>query len=145
MLLSLLSPIISGVTSIVDKVIPDKDLANKLKHEIEQKEQQWNTQVLNHYTEMNKGQLAVNAIEATKGFWQGGWRPAVGWTCVLALNWHYLIKPFIEVIFIANGLSIDTLPNLETHELLGLLTGLLGMAGFRGREKLELHRTSKNN
>ena len=44
-----------------------------------------------------KGQLAqieVNKEEAKSGsFFRGGWRPATGWCCVIALFYAYIAQP----------------------------------------------------
>ena len=140
MLGTLLGPVIGGVTQIVDKLIPDKDLANKLKHEIQTQEHKWNKQMLGFYAKMNGGQLKINAIEASQGLFKGGWRPALGWIMVLALGYNYVLSPIIASVFVAFGIDPSTLPQLEMHELIGILMGMLGMSGMRGREKLQIYK-----
>src|SRR5689334_5102322 len=46
-----------------------------------------------------QGQIETNKIEAgsTKMF-IAGWRPAVGWVCVAALAYAYVIEPFLKFI-----------------------------------------------
>ena len=43
--------------------------------------------------ELQKGQQAINLADANSGSsFRGGWRPALGWTCAMAL-WFYYVPP----------------------------------------------------
>ena len=77
--MSILSALIGPVTGLLDKVIPDKDLKNKLAHEIA-------TLAQNQIHEEMKGQMEVNKVEAAhKSLFVAGWRPAIGWVCALGM------------------------------------------------------------
>lgn len=56
-----------------------------------------------------------------------GWRPAVGWVCVLGLIYRYLAWPFLT----SRGLELPP-PDPAMDEL---LYALLGIAGLRSFEK----------
>src|SRR5258707_13172123 len=44
-----------------------------------------------------QGQLEINKQEAASTNWfVAGWRPAVGWVCVLGLFWASVLQPFVE-------------------------------------------------
>lgn len=61
-----------------------------------------------------------------------GWRPAIGWVCVLALVWNFMGYD-IAVIF----LKVENPPPLaSTEALLTILGALLGLGGMRTWEKI---------
>lgn len=85
-----------------------------------------------------QGQLEINKEEAASTNWfVAGWRPGVGWVCVLALFWAYILQPFVEFGVTLAGKTLPaTLPNLDTGTLIsGLLIPLLGIATLRTVEK----------
>ena len=64
-----------------------------------------------------------------------GWRPAVGWLCVAGLAAEWVVLPILGSYWaMLHGATLP-LPELETGELLTLLTGMLGMGGLRTWEK----------
>lgn len=87
-----------------------------------------------------QGQLDINKLEAAStSLFIAGWRPAVGWVCVLGLAYAYVIEPFLKV-----GLTIyrpdlmAKLPALDTGTLIsGLLIPLLGLGALRTFEKFK--------
>jgi len=86
-----------------------------------------------------QGQLEINKQEAASANWfVAGWRPAVGWVCVLGLFWAYVLEPFVEFGLINfKGKLPDGIPHLDTGTLIsGLLIPLLGLGAMRTVEKL---------
>jgi hypothetical protein len=85
-----------------------------------------------------QGQLDINKQEAASTNWFiAGWRPAVGWVCVLALFYTYLFSPLMQFIFIAFRHPLAPLPTLDTGLLVtGLLLPLLGIGIMRTVEKV---------
>ncbi len=83
-----------------------------------------------------QGQLSINLEEAkSPNLFVSGWRPAVGWICVFALAWYYVLAPFAT--WLMSIFKIDsTIPAFETGELTTLLFGLLGIGGMRTYEKI---------
>tara|TARA_R100001369_G_scaffold88071_1_gene124119 strand:- start:724 stop:1125 length:402 start_codon:yes stop_codon:yes gene_type:complete len=127
--MSLVTSLIGPVTGLLDKVLEDKDQKSMLAHQLA-------TMADNHAQELAKGQLAINLADAKSGsFWQGGWRPSIGWCCSLALFYSYILQPFISFIFAAVGYPIVDMPELRTTELLPILGALLGIGGLRSYEK----------
>jgi hypothetical protein len=98
--MGLLDTLIGPVTSIIDKIVPDKDQAAKLAHEIAtMSEKMANEQVL--------AQLEVNKAEAASGsLFKGGWRPAIGWICGLALLWSFILQPFLVFFLLVFGVDL---------------------------------------
>lgn len=113
------SALVQPISGLLDKVIPDKDQRDKLAHEIAtMTERQTHSEVM--------AQIAVNKQEAAhKSLFVAGWRPAVGWTCVLALLNNYIVIPYMPE---AQAMSLV--------ELLPILGGMLGLSLNRTKEKI---------
>jgi hypothetical protein len=129
--MGLLDTLVGPVTSIIDKIIPDKDQAAKLAHEIAtMSEKMANEQML--------AQLEVNKAEAASGsLFKGGWRPAIGWICGLSLFWAFILQPFIVFFLLVFGVDLPPLPQLNTSDLMPILLGMLGLGGLRSYEKVQ--------
>jgi|TARA_R110000772_G_scaffold98470_4_gene197876 hypothetical protein len=129
--MGLLDTLIGPVTSIIDKIIPDKDQAAKLAHEIA-------TMADTHAQQLALGQLKVNEAEAASGsLFKGGWRPAIGWICGLSLFWAFILQPFIVFFLLVFGVDLPPLPQLNTSDLMPILLGMLGLGGLRTFEKIQ--------
>ena len=129
--MGLLDTLIGPVTSIIDKIVPDKDQAAKLAHEIAtMSERMANEQML--------AQLEVNKAEAASGsLFKGGWRPAIGWICGLALFWSFILQPFLVFFLLVFGVDLPPLPEIGTADLMPILLGMLGLGGLRSYEKIQ--------
>ena len=83
----MIDALIGPVTGLLDKFIEDKDQKAKLAHEL-------STMAERHAQELAKAQLEINKVEAAhKSLFVSGWRPAVGWCCVLGMVGNMVI-PF---------------------------------------------------
>ena len=83
----MLTALIGPVSNLLGKFIEDKDMKNKLAHEVA-------TMAESHAQELAKGQLAINQTEAKhRSIFVAGWRPFIGWTCGIALCWHFVLAP----------------------------------------------------
>ena len=129
--MGLIDTLVGPVTSIIDKIIPDKDQAAKLAHEIAtMSERMANEQML--------AQLEVNKAEAASGsLFKGGWRPAIGWICGLALFWSFILQPFLVFFLLVFGVDLPPLPEIGTADLMPILLGMLGLGGLRSYEKIQ--------
>ena len=116
-MLAAISALIGPVSAILDKVIPDKDLREKLSHEI-----------ATMADKQMSAQIEVNKIEAAhKSLFVAGWRPAIGWICGLALLYSTIISPILGIWF--------TVPVVDTSLLTTVLMGMLGLGAMRTFEK----------
>ena len=87
-------------------------------------------------------QIEVNKVEAgSSSLFVSGWRPAVGWIGVLGLAYQFLGYPLMQWLW-AFGQGVDLIPrglpappDLQTDQLMVLLSGLLGFGGMRSFEK----------
>lgn len=123
---------------IIDKVWPDKTEAEKAKLKLFELQMNGELQQLAADLELAKGQLQVNAVEAqSSSVFVAGWRPAVGWVCVIGLLYTFILRPLLSW---ASGFAVDPVPlppALDMADLLTLLLGMLGLGGLRTAEKLK--------
>ena len=116
--------LIGPVSGILDKFVQDKDLKQKLAHELK--------------TELhraNMAQLEVNKVEAShQSIFVSGWRPFVGWCCGVALAYHFILAPILALIINIYSPGVS-LPEFEFSQLSTILMGMLGLGGLRSWEK----------
>ena len=112
-----------SVGTVIDRVIPDKNQAERARQEIEKA-------ILDNAHQINLAQIEVNKQEAQGNWFQRGWRPATGWVCVLGFMVNFLVSP------IASGFGID-IPQADTSTMLPVLMGMLGLGGLRSYEKVK--------
>ena len=124
----MIDALIGPVTGLLDKFIEDKDQKAKLAHEL-------STMAERHAQELAKAQLEINKVEAAhKSLFVSGWRPAVGWCCVLGMTGNFMVIPFTNfVLALLNIEVIIPLINLET--MMPVLMGMLGLGAMRSYEK----------
>ena len=121
--MSILSSLIGPATSLLDKVIEDKDEKNRIAFEL-------STLAERHANELAKGQLEVNKVEAAhKSLFVAGWRPSIGWCCSLGLLYHVLIAPIA-------GIWVEV-PKIDSSLLMTTMTGMLGLGAMRSVEKVQ--------
>ena len=121
--------LIGPVTGLLDQFIEDKDQKAKLAHDLA-------TMAERHAQELAKGQLEINKAEAqSRNMFVAGWRPFVGWTCGVALAWHFIGVPVTTFFVSWFGLEIPELPQFDMDSLMTVLLGMLGLGGLRTFEK----------
>ena len=126
----MLAQLIGPVTGLLDKFIDDKDQKNALAHDLA-------TMADNHAQELAKGQLAVNKTEAaSSSLFVAGWRPAVGWVCVLGMASNFIIIPMTNFV-LALFESPITIPLIDTTTMMPVLMGMLGLGAMRSAEKIK--------
>ena len=125
----MIQALIGPVAGLLDKFIEDKDQKAKLAHEIA-------TMAEKHAHEAAMAQVEVNKAEAGhRSIFVAGWSPFIGWTCGVALAYHFVVAPLI--IFGAGwaGTPIPDLPTFDMDSLMTVLLGMLGLGGMRTFEK----------
>jgi hypothetical protein len=125
----LLDKLIGPVSSIIDKVIPDKDQAAKLAHEVA-------TMADKHSQELALAQLEILKSDAKGNWFQSSWRPLIGWLGGIGLGVNYIVSP------ICAGFGV-IVPQADMSVMMPLLLGMLGMAGARSFDKLNKTDTKK--
>ena len=125
----MLTALIGPVSKLVGKFIEDKDVKNKLSHDLA-------TLAQRHAQELAKSQIEVNKMDAQSRHWfVASWRPFIGWTCGIALMWHFVLSQFILFFATMFGYSLPALPEFDMGSLMTVLMGMLGLGGLRTFEK----------
>ena len=118
-----MSQLVGPVTGLLDKVIPDKDKAAELAHEIA-------TMSEKHSQEITLQQIEVLKADAKGTWFQSSWRPLAGYVCVLGLMVNFLVAP------IAAGFGV-TIHQADAGVMMPLLLGMLGLSGGRSYERIK--------
>ena len=128
-MLGLIDRLIGPVSAILDKVVADKDLKEQLSHDIA-------TMAERHSHDVIKAQIEVNKEEAKhKSLFVSGWRPAVGWTCTLALLSNFILIPMTNFILVLANSDI-AIPLIDVSTMMPVLMGMLGLGTMRTVEKI---------
>lgn len=129
--LDILSPVLGP---IIERVFPDPkeryDFQVKMAELAAAEDQRAHDEMM--------GQIATNTAEAANtNLFVAGWRPAIGWIGAVGIGYSCVLEPmmnwFATVIFHYHG----TFPTLETGQLYGLVTGMLGFGTMRAVEKIK--------
>ena len=130
--------IIEGVGKVAgDLITTDKE---RLQMALEDRKLDLEEKKIDQATDL--AQVEINKIEAgSSSVFVAGWRPAVGWVGVAGLAYQFLGYPLMQWCW-AFGQSVDFIPkglapppDLQTDQLMVLLSGLLGFGGMRSFEK----------
>ena len=125
-MLSAISALIGPVSSLLEKAIPDRDLREKLSHELA---------VL--ADKQMSAQIEVNKVEAAhKSLFVSGWRPAIGWICAMGMAGNFLVIPFANMALELSKTGV-TIPMIALSEMMSILFGLLGLGTMRTVEKIK--------
>jgi hypothetical protein len=131
---------------LIDRLWPDPTQRDAAKLELLKLQQSGELARFGAEVELTKAELAAsvdiagqqsatNNIEAaSESLLKSGWRPATGWVCVTGLGYMVLLRPLLSWVALIFELPIP--PEIDISVLLTLLTGLLGLGGFRTLEKL---------
>lgn len=123
--------------NLLDKVIPDPAQAAEAKLKALQLAQNGELAQLDADTKLALAQIDVNKAEATTDMFRGGWRPAVGWVCVVGLAYQFVVRPLLPWALTVFGKAVPPLPAIDNDTLMLLLTGMLGLGGLRTVEKVK--------
>lgn len=81
-------------------------------------------------------QIAVNTEEARNpSVWVSGWRPGMGWICVVACAWNWVGLPVVRLAGELTGHPV-TLSPADLSEMLPVLMGMLGLGTLRTVERI---------
>ena len=132
----MIQALIGPVTGLLDKFIEDKDQKARLAHDLA-------TMADQHAQELAKGQLAINLAESQhKSVFVSGWRPALGWVCVLGMFGNFITIPFSNFVLALLGINI-VIPLVPLETMMPVLMGMLGLGAMRSYEKKNaVHRDS---
>ena len=131
MIASLLPSLLPAVTDVVGRFLPeDKEARAKAERELE-------ANLADHLAKIDIAQLEINKTEAAhRSIFVAGWRPFIGWTCVVALCYTYVVQPIVMFIMAQTG-NLVTLPQIDLAAMMPVLMGMLGLGGLRTFEKFK--------
>ena len=124
-----LTALIGPATKLIGKFVKDKDLQQKLSHDIA-------TMAEKHAQQLALQQIEVNKAEAKGNWFQSSWRPLIGWVCGLSLAINYMVSPIMA------GFGVD-IPQADMTVMMPLLFGMLGISGLRSFDKYKKTDTKK--
>ena len=130
--------VIPAITQVLDKIIPDPKAAAEAKLKALELAQKGDLAALDAELRLALGQIEVNKAEAaTTDMFRGGWRPAVGWVCVVGLAYQFILQPVLPWAVALFGAKVPPLPAIDNEALMVLLTGMLGLGGLRTFERVK--------
>jgi hypothetical protein len=124
------APLAKILFNTVDKTVADKDLAAKLKADLQ-------TQMLQSHTQELTAAAKIIEAEAKAGWFASSWRPLLMYVLIFILIWNYVLGPVVMFFFKAS----------ITIELPGDVWTLLqiGLGGYVvGRSAESVARTMAN-
>ena len=119
----LIAPLLGQV---LDKVIPDPVAAANAKLKFMELEQAGALEELKATTGLQMAQLDVDKDEAQSADPAQHWRGYLGFVCVFAYAWNFVVLPIATFATLAAGHPLS-LPSLDATPLYTLTTGMLGL------------------
>jgi hypothetical protein len=89
-MLGAVAPLAKILFNTIDKAVPDKDLQEKLKAQLQ-------TQLLQSNTAELQAAAKIIEAEAKAGWFAASWRPLLMYVLIFILVWNYVIGPVIKV------------------------------------------------
>jgi hypothetical protein len=129
-MLGAVAPLAKILFNTIEKAVPDKDLAEKLKADLQ-------TQLLQSHTQELQAAAKIIEAEAKAGWFASSWRPLLMYVLIFILVWNYILGPVVKIF---TGAVIS-------FELPGDVWGLLqiGLGGYVvGRSAESVARTIAN-
>ena len=120
-MLGAVAPLAKILFSTIEKSVPDKDLQEKLKAQLQ-------TQLMQSHTQELTAAAKIIEAEAKAGWFASSWRPLLMYVLIFILIWNYVLGPVILFFFKAS----------ITITLQG------GQVIFRGNEVTVVKITDKN-
>lgn len=134
--MDIISIIAGPIFKVIDKLIPDPTAKAQAQLEVLKLQQSGEFKELEVQLAIAQQQTDVNKIEAgSDSLFKSGWRPAVGWVCVIGLLYTYLLQPLLA--WLSSAYQWQAPPTLELGDLIVLLGGMLGLGTLRTAEKMK--------
>ena len=90
-MLSAIAPIAKILFNTIDKAVEDKDLAARLKADLQ-------TQLLQSHTQELQAAAKIIEAEAKAGWFASSWRPLLMYVLIFVLVFNYIFAPIIKMI-----------------------------------------------
>ena len=89
-MLGAIAPLAKILFNTIEKAVPDKDLQEKLKAQLQ-------TQLLQSHTQELQAASRIIEAEAKAGWFASSWRPLLMYVLIFILVWNYVIGPVIKI------------------------------------------------
>ena len=130
--------LIGGIIDTVGKVADSLFTSDEERAKLQIEGLKAETEAYRAESERLGGQLEVNKEEARHAsVFVAGWRPAVGWVCVVGLGYQFVLQPVLPWLVALFGAQAPPLPAIDNETLMVLLTGMLGLGGLRTLERVK--------
>lgn len=121
---------------LINKIWPDPSQRAEQLFKLKELEQKGDLAELNAHVGLMMAQIEVNKTEAAHpSVFVGGWRPAIGWVCAIAIGYNYLIYSMLQWALALSGSDISAPEQLDLTDLWPLILGMLGISVSRSWEK----------
>jgi hypothetical protein len=120
-MLGAIAPLAKILFSTIEKCVPDKDLQEKLKAQL-------NQQLLQSSTEELKAAASIVEAEAKAGWFTASWRPLLMYVLIFILVWNYILGPVIK-IFAGTVITFELPGDVWTLLQIGLGGYVVGRSG----------------
>jgi hypothetical protein len=128
MLSGLLGAILPIANTVIDRLVPDKNLQAKVKAEMEKTLVQAEAAGMLAQSQANIEQAKHPSI------FVAGARPAIMWICAVALGWQFIGHP-VAIWGVALWAPDTPIPSIPSEGLFPLTMSLLGLGTMRSAEK----------
>lgn len=129
--------IASVAMKVIDRFVPDPKAKAAAEAAVREMDNERLMQALGMEADMAKGQMEINKIEAaSESLFVAGWRPFCGWSCGVAMAYHFMLQPLLAFVIANAGYNV-VLPAFDMDTLLTVLLGILGLGGLRSIEKVK--------
>ena len=120
-MLGAVAPLAKILFNTIDKAVPDKDLQEKLKSQLQ-------TQLLQSNTAELQAAAKIVEAEAKAGWFAASWRPLLMYVLIFILVWNYVLGPVILFFFKAS-ITIQLPGDVWTLLQIGLGGYVVGRSG----------------
>ena len=111
-MLGAVAPLAKILFNTIEKSVPDKDLQEKLKAQLQ-------TQLLQSNTQELQAAAKIIEAEAKAGWFASSWRPLLMYVLIFILVWNYIFGPIVKFFFGA-AITIDLPGDVWTLLQIGL-------------------------
>ena len=122
------------IDKIFDRIIPDKAKRDEAKLKVLEMNQAGEFKEIDTLIASDTNQAKINEEEAkSDSLFKSGWRPGVGWLCVIGFG-YTVFRPLL--VWVSGIYDLNSIPPaLDTTEIAQILFGMLGLGAYRTFEK----------
>jgi hypothetical protein len=132
----LLDGLFGFAKDVINKIWPDPAQQAEAQFKLLQLKQSGELAVLAAETDLAKGQIEVNKVEASsQSLFVAGWRPFVGWVSGFSLAYAAILEPMARFVAAVAYKYSGAFPVIDTTITMQILFGLLGLGMMRSYDK----------